>query len=123
MPFGASPPGEIMPKSGHIAPSSQVGQLERELDEARAQQAATSEILRVISSSPTDIQPVLDAVAENAARLCHAEDVVIRLVEGQTHRPVAHYGPIDEGPARTFSRKTLVGRAVLDRVPVHIPDV
>ena len=66
----------------------------QELKESLEQQTATSEILGVIASSPTDIQPVLDVVAENAARLCEATDAQIRLVEGDGHRLVASFGTI-----------------------------
>ena len=65
----------------------------RQLTEALEQQTATSEILRVIASSPTDIQPVLDVVAENAARLCDATDAAIIRVEGDSLKTVANYGP------------------------------
>ncbi|MGZ8263619.1 MAG: GAF domain-containing protein [Burkholderiales bacterium] len=95
----------------------------RDLTESLEQQTATAEILRIIASSPSDIQPVLDAVAKNAARLCDTDDAAIRLVDGDTHRPAAHYGPIPENPVRRLRRKTLVGRAIFDRQTVHIPNV
>ena len=63
-----------------------------ELKESLEQQTATSEILGVIASSPTDIQPVLDVVAENAARVCDANDALIRLIEGNSLRLVASCG-------------------------------
>src|SRR5262249_49374985 len=67
---------------------------ERERAEATEQQTATSEILRVIASSPTDLQPVLDVVVENAARLCDASNSVIHRVHGDCIQRVAHYGDV-----------------------------
>ena len=66
----------------------------QELKESLEQQTATSEILGVIASSPTDIQPVLDVVAQNAARICEANDALIRLVEGNVLRWTSHQGTI-----------------------------
>ena len=64
----------------------------RQLTEALEQQTATSEILRVIASSPTDIQPVLDVVAEHAAKLCDSTDAQIWRVDGDMARKAASYG-------------------------------
>src|SRR5262249_35366702 len=97
----------------------------QELKESLEQQTATSEILGVIASSPTDIQPVLDAVAENAARVCGSYDAVIRLVEGNILRLVAHYGPVESGfgPEQPLIRGTIGGRAVIDKQTIHIHDL
>src|SRR5438046_1483713 len=69
----------------------------QELEESLEQQTATSQILGVIASSPTDIQPVLDVVAESAARLCEADDAIIRRLDGNVMPLVAHYGQIPPG--------------------------
>src|SRR5262249_22877070 len=98
----------------------------QELKESLEQQTATSEILGVIASSPTDIQPVLDAVAESAARLCSAKDAVIRLVEGSVLRLAAHQGPIPVSFAPSelpINRSSVTGRAVVEGQPVHIEDL
>jgi GAF domain-containing protein len=97
----------------------------QELKEALEQQTATSEILGVIASSPTDIQPVLDVVAESAARLCEADDAVIRRLDGNVIPLVAHYGQIPPGgmDAPTVSRRDVVGRAIIERQAIHVRDL
>ncbi len=99
----------------------------RDLTEALEQQTATSEILRVISSSPTDLQPVLEAVAESASRLCGAPDVIIHRVDGDALRRVVSVGefakafPLDQ--TIPINRGSVTGRAVVDRTTVHIYDL
>src|SRR5262249_39125616 len=98
----------------------------QELKESLEQQTATSEILGVIASSPTDIQPVLDAVAENAARLCDAKNAVIYRVDPDLLQrvAVAVYGPMPapETP-RPASHGFVVGRASLERKTIHVSDI
>jgi GAF domain-containing protein len=105
--------------------SPRVADLEKRLAETLEQQAATSQVLRVISSSPTDLQPVFAAVLTSAARLCDAFDATIFQVDGDRLRIVAHEGPIPVTPvgALPLIRGTAAGRAVLDRRTIHVPDL
>jgi GAF domain-containing protein len=102
----------------------EVGARNRELAEALEQQVATSAILRAIAASPTEIEPVLNAVAENAAQLCDAYDATILLPRGGALAVAAHSGPIGidftELPIR---RGVVTGRAFLDRATVHVHDL
>ena len=98
----------------------------QELNESLEQQTATSEILGVIASSPTDIQPVLDVVAENAARLCDATDAAIWRTDGDTFWLVASHGSVRifrPEEARPMTRGRFVGRTMLDKETIHIHDV
>src|SRR4029453_2128438 len=101
-----------------------------ELTEARAQQAATSDILRLIASSPTDVQPVFDAIAASAATLCEAQTGGVYRFDGSLVHLVAHHNvTLDELEAlrRAFpmppSRGSASARAILTRAIAHIPDV
>jgi two-component system, NtrC family, sensor kinase len=94
-----------------------------ELRESLEQQTATSEILGVIASSPTNIQPVLDTIAKSAARLCNGDDVSIRLVHGKVLRLVSHHGFIEQGDSeRPIDSRSVSGRAVIDRQLIHVED-
>jgi GAF domain-containing protein len=69
----------------------------RELTEALEQQTATSEILRVISGSPTDVQPVFDTIAQSAARLCEDTFCLRLRFDGQLLHFMAHHGASARG--------------------------
>ena len=101
-----------------------------ELTEALEQQTATSEILRVISSSPTDVQPVFDIIGESAEKLCAAEISIVSRVDGERIQAVAIHGVSAEGRAaigRRFPMRldamTVTARAIRDRAVVHSSDV
>jgi signal transduction histidine kinase/HAMP domain-containing protein/predicted transcriptional regulator with HTH domain len=99
-----------------------------ELQSSLEQQTAISEILRVISSSPTDVQPVLDAVAERAAHLCDSPFARVLLVDGDSLRPAAIYALQDERNPQSIlptalRRTSINGRAVLNRTTINIADI
>ena len=89
------------------------------------QQTATSEILGVIASSPTDIQPVLDVVAENAARLCDATDALIHRVDGDVLRRVARYRANcpDRSEQRLLTSWHSRRASYIDRQTIHVHDI
>ena len=96
----------------------------REVSEALEQQTATGAILRVIAASPTDIQPVLQVVAESAARFCDTQDAVIHLAE-EGHLVVkAHYGPVPlDFDFVPIGDGTLSGRAYAERKTQYVDDI
>jgi signal transduction histidine kinase len=104
--------------------------LEERLAEALEQQEATGQILEVISRSPADAQPVFDAIAANALKLCDAKGAVVVRYDGALLHLVAHHNVDPEAVVRLQGqfprppdRRQPMGRAVLDGTIVHVPDL
>jgi signal transduction histidine kinase len=97
-----------------------------ETKEALEQQTATSEILRVISQSPTDVQPVFDVIAERGATLCGAKFAFVTTFDGEWIHMRATHGPGAEQHGAHYpirpGRESVAARVVHDRAPVQIPD-
>jgi len=114
-------------QSGSSAASSEteVARLRRERDEALEQQRAAAEVLKIISASRTELQPVLEVVVRSAARYCKADDVTLFELDGQELREAAHWGAVPhlEGLRFPCTRGTVAGRLFLERKPVHVIDI
>src|SRR5215472_11341953 len=103
--------------------TEQLESRERELAEATEHQTATAEVLGIISRSPTDVQPVLDAIVESAARVCGIDDVTLRLRQGNMLVVQAHIGPVPIFTGReTVGVDELQIRWVFEHGTLHIPD-
>ncbi|HSL50429.1 MAG TPA: GAF domain-containing protein [Candidatus Deferrimicrobiaceae bacterium] len=108
----------------------EVQERNRDLTETLAQQTATGDILRVISSSPTDVQPVFDIIAERAARLCEADVGVVSRVDGSFLQLAAIHGVTREGVETVrqvfpmpLDFEAVTARVYRDRAVVHVQDV
>ncbi len=104
----------------------QNARLFNETQQALERQTATSEVLRVISESPTDVQPVLDAVAQRAAALCRADGARVWLLREGQLRAMTSYGPRyadSHAEVLPLRRSSIAGRAMLDKRCIHVADV
>src|SRR5215469_9593316 len=112
-------------RSFTITNETEVVRLTRALHDAQEQQTATSEVLKVISASPSALQPVLEVVARSAARFCEADDVTIFERDGENLHAAAHWGVVPQEVGVRFPcvRGQVSGRAVLERRPVRVTDL
>jgi class 3 adenylate cyclase len=106
--------------------ATEVARLRLERDEALEQQKAAAEVLKIISASRTELEPVLEVVVRSAARYCKADDVTLFELDGQDLREAAHWGALRHG-GESFrfpcTRGSVAGRVVLERKPVHVADL
>ena len=123
---------EIAALREHVASQDRrIAELQGALGQASDQQTATSEILRVISSSRTDVQPVFDAIVENALPLCGAHFTAVHPFDGELVHPAAamrNFDPVGaEAMTKQFPMKptlpSTTGRAILNRRPSYVRDV
>src|SRR6516165_7105339 len=128
--MSASPTRRLAPRNSRkqhgtdVEPSVAVLSCER--DEALVQQRATAEVLKIISTSSTELQPILEVMVRSAARYCDADDVTIFELDGQDLRVAAHCGAVPNleiGFHFPCTRGTVAGRTVLERKPVHVIDL
>ena len=104
---------------------TKIAQLIRERDEALEQQKAAAEVLKIISTSRTELESVLEVVVRSAARYCKADDVTLFELDGRDLREAAHWGAVPhlEGLRFPCTRGSVAGRAILERKPVHVIDL
>ena len=124
--FDASDQRLLETIAANVGGALQNARLFNETERALERQTATSEVLRVISESPSDVQPVLEAVAQRAGLLCRADLARVWLLQGGELRAATGYGPgagrsqTDVLPIRLTS---IAGRALLTRSTIHVDDV
>ena len=119
---------QIKPRRGPKAPRrSRVAELQEQVTELAAQQAAMSEVLRSIANSPHELEPIFDTITANATRLCRAEVGALILFEEHGYRVVARTGVADayyvKGHLYPVSEGAPSARMIKTRSPVHIADL